>query len=316
MIDSRLKQLKHSEDLFSGINMLLFGDLMQLPPVRGNQVFDQPLRLPPETHLWPLFTLVELTENMRQQGNASFVDILNALMIGELQSEHFVELISKVNTCRLATGEFFIEKALRIYLTNQQANDHNQAVLEHFRAKGTTMFKIKSQDKLLDATRNAKNIDIDTIIPSDINKTGGMPQTLEIFVGVKIMLRFNVDVGKGLVNGAIGYITEIIWPCFRRTQIYETDIPSVRVDFANEGIHIIHPKSVQFPAKLNYGTAERRMPMVLSCTSTVYKMQGSTVDYAVIDLGLKHFAAGQAYVALSRIRSLDGLQIEELDCAK
>ncbi|KAJ8869058.1 hypothetical protein PR048_030619 [Dryococelus australis] len=253
---------------------------------------------------------------MRQQGNASFVDILNALRIGELQSEHFVELISKVNTSRVATGEFSIEKALRIYPTNQQVNDHNQAVLEHFRAKGTTMFKIKAQAKLIDATRNGKHIDIDTIIPSDINKTGGMPQKQEITVGAKVMLRSNIDVGKGLVNGAIGHITEIIWPCFRRAPIYETDIPSVRVDFANKGIHIIHPKSV-FPAKFSYGTAKRRMlQMVLSWAFTVHKMQGSTVDYAVIYLGQKLFAAGQAYVALSRVKSLEGLPIEESDYAK
>ncbi|KAJ8884391.1 hypothetical protein PR048_016248 [Dryococelus australis] len=157
---------------------------------------------------------------MRKQGNASIVDIL-----GELQTEHFVELISKVNTSRKVTREFSIEKALQIYPTNQQDNDHNQ--------------------------------------------------------------------------------------------MYETDMPSVRVDFASEGIHIIHPISVQFPAMFSYGTAERRMlPMILSWASTVHKMQGSTVDYAVIYLGPKHFAAGQAYVALSRVRSLDGLRIEELDCAK
>ncbi|KAJ8890894.1 hypothetical protein PR048_010403 [Dryococelus australis] len=110
MRDSRLKQLKHIEDLFGGINMLLFGDLMQLPPVRGNEVFDQLLRLAPETHLWRLFTLVELTENMRQQGNASFVNILDALRIGELQSKHFVELISKIDTFRVATGATVAER--------------------------------------------------------------------------------------------------------------------------------------------------------------------------------------------------------------
>ncbi|KAJ8874326.1 hypothetical protein PR048_025172 [Dryococelus australis] len=185
------------------------------------------------------------------------------------------------------------------------------------RGKGNNDVQNKAQDKLTDATRNAKNIDIDTIIPTDINKTGGMPQKLEFFVGAKVMLRSNIDVGKRLVIGAIGHITEIIWPCFRRTQMYETDIPSVRVDFANEGIHFIHPKSVQFRAKFSYGTAERRMLLiVLSWASTVHKIQGSTVDFAVRYLGSKLFAAGQAYVALSRMRSLDGLQIEELDCAK
>ncbi|KAJ8891352.1 hypothetical protein PR048_010868 [Dryococelus australis] len=130
------------------------------------------------------------------------------------------------------------------------------------------------------------------------------------------MLRSNIDVGKGL-NGATGHITEILWPCFRRSQMYETDIQSVRVDFANEGIHIIHPKSVQFPAKFSYGSTERRMlQTILSWAFTIHKMQGSIVDYAVIYLGQKLFVTGQDYVALSRVKSLGGLQIEELDCAK
>ncbi|KAJ8887703.1 hypothetical protein PR048_013921 [Dryococelus australis] len=137
-----------------------------------------------------------------------------------------------------------------------------------------------------------------------------MPQKLEMFLAAKVMLRSNIDVGNGLVHGAIGHITEIIWPCFRRAQMYETDIPSVRVDFTNEGIHIIHPKSVG----RSYGTAERRMlPMVLSWASIIHKMQGSTVYYAVIYLEPKLFAADPAYVALSRVRSLDVLKIEELD---
>ncbi|GBN91231.1 hypothetical protein AVEN_249620-1 [Araneus ventricosus] len=58
------------------------------------------------------------------------------------------------------------------------------------------------------------------------------------------------------------------------------------------------------------------LPLILSWAAIVHKTQGSTVDYAVIYLGRKLFAAGQAYVAVSRVKSLDGLLIEELDCPK
>lgn len=74
-IDSRLRQLKKNESQpFGGINIMVFGDLFQLPPIRGAQVFLQPTRFIPAVHLWRLFSLVELTENMRQQGDTTFAD--------------------------------------------------------------------------------------------------------------------------------------------------------------------------------------------------------------------------------------------------
>lgn len=116
MIDSRLRQLKNKDDeFFGGINVLLFGDLIQLPPIKtsGTPVYKQPEHLQPATHLWRLFSMCELTENMRQQGDNDFIDILNALRVGEMRSEHFTKLMEKV--LQECTGEFAIDKALRIY---------------------------------------------------------------------------------------------------------------------------------------------------------------------------------------------------------
>ncbi|GFY50880.1 ATP-dependent DNA helicase [Trichonephila inaurata madagascariensis] len=81
------------------------------------------------------------------------------------------------------TGEFVFEKALQIYPTNQQVYNRNKIVLEHFRPRAVTIIKIIAQDSLVDCTRKNDNIDLNKIIPSDINKKGGLSKELEIFVG-------------------------------------------------------------------------------------------------------------------------------------
>lgn len=157
---------------------------------------------------------------------------------------------------------------------------------------------------LVNATRNADNVNMDNIVSGDINKTGGLQKELEIFNGARVMLRSNINIEQGLVNGAMGTITEIVWPLFCRDQMYDTDIPSVVIDFGRDGIHLIKSKSIQFPALRNYGTIERtQLPLILCWACTVHKMQGCTVDHAVVYLGSALFAKGQAYVALSRVKS-------------
>lgn len=316
MIDARLKELKSNTGLFGGLNVLVFGDLLQLPPVNGNPIFKQDRNVSPAIHLWHIFGLVELTQNMRQQGDTTFADLLNALRVGEMRPEHFQTLMRKVSTDDV--GEFAIDKALRIRPTNDMVDKHNARVIELYKERNVQMSTIVAQDQLVDNTRTVTGEQLARMVPTDIRFTGGLPRELVLFVGAKVMLRSNIDVAKGLVNGNIGHVTEIVWPLFRRAQVYTNDIPSVKIDFGKDGIHLIEPKSLQFQAKhKSDGLIERRMlPLILSWASTVHKMQGCTVDYAKVYLGPKLFAKGQAYVSLSRVRSLDGLEIDELDCSK
>jgi ATP-dependent exoDNAse (exonuclease V) alpha subunit len=85
------------------------------------------------------------------------------------------------------------------------------------------------------------------MISKDTDKTGGLQQYVEIFVGARVMLRYNVCIEEGLVNGAMGQIVEIQWGNnTRRTQMYEEDIPDVKIDFGPPyGEKIVQPKSVQ-----------------------------------------------------------------------
>lgn len=110
------------------MTVTLFDDMMLLPPVTGSQAFHQPYHVAPATPLWQLFTLVELTEYMWQQGSTEFIDVLNAPRIGEIRAVNIAILMNKLS--KMAVG--LLEKALRIYTTNKQVNRHNQVVLEHF----------------------------------------------------------------------------------------------------------------------------------------------------------------------------------------
>ncbi|GFS59370.1 ATP-dependent DNA helicase [Trichonephila inaurata madagascariensis] len=128
-----------------------------------------------------------------------------------------------------------------------------QAVLDRYRAKEVQVFEIRSQDVLI----NADHVNMYNIVSYDINKTGGLQKELEIFNGARLMLRSNINIEQGLVNGAMSITTEIVWPLFSRDQIYDIDISPVRIDFGKDEIHLIKPKSMKFSALRNYGTIDR-----------------------------------------------------------
>ncbi|GFT89530.1 hypothetical protein NPIL_217071 [Nephila pilipes] len=60
------------------------------------------------------------------------------------------------------------------------------------------------------------------------------------------MLRYNVLVEGGLVNGAMGVITQIFWPNYRRDQMYDNDIPDLQIEFDRMGIHRLTPIADHF----------------------------------------------------------------------
>jgi hypothetical protein len=113
---------------------------------------------------------------------------------------------------------------------------------------------------------------LDHVIPKDDNKTGGLPKELS-------MLLYNINTAKGLVNGAMDTITEIIWPLFRRAQLYDQDIPAVKFDFGETGVHQIDAMTVQFPVKYSCGTAERRMLQLILCWGLVWFKKIEIVDF-------------------------------------
>src|SRR5213595_3558596 len=137
--------------------------------------------------------------------------------------------------------------------------------------------------------------------------------------GAKIMLTQNVWVERGLVNGSRGVVHDIVWPA--QADVYKELPKALLVKFdAYSGPGFIddvdgRPVVPIFPVRRDFERAgitcsRQQLPVSLSYAITIHKSQGLTLDCAVLDLSETEFAAGQTYVAISRVKKLSGLLFE------
>ena len=166
------------------------------------------------------------------------------------------------------------------------------------------------------------------LIPKDDNNCAGLPHSLKLAVGAQVMLRRNIMCEDGLVNGARGVIVGFRWPGGADHQIRPGLLPeAVLVKFHDPRVGRIHsipvpgcdgeaveirPISAKFFAQQGVTLQRTQLPLVPCWAATIHKVQGLSLDSAVIDLGPRMFEDGMAYVALSRVRTLDGVALLDL----
>jgi ATP-dependent DNA helicase PIF1 len=124
---------------------------------------------------------------------------------------------------------------------------------------------------------------------------------LRLRVGAQVMLLTNKHAAHGLVNGSRGIVEKIC----------EGPEPFPMVKFRNGEVFIIESSS--WASDEIDGFNREQIPLSLAYAVTIHKAQGATLDCALIDIGNNTFEYGQAYVALSRVRSLDCLYIWDLN---
>lgn len=324
IIHLRLQEFKNNNLLFGGVSVLLFGDIMQLPPVKGHWCFDQPSWANAEIHLWQQFSFCELTINMRQSSDEEFVDLLNNLRFGELTFSQLELLCERRRVEQV--GDFADGAAVRIFPTIKLVDDYNSKMTAQL-FQSSRVYTLHAIDESREAATYGKRPPCN-VIPADVNNCGGLLHILKLGIGSRVMLRRNISVTEGLVNGAMGIVCKFRWPALRRDQLESGELPdAVSIKFDDDtigtrvkdsdGLVEIAPVSATFQATKGYGDVERRMlPLILSWAVTVHKLQGTTLNKAVIDLGKKNFAKGQVYVALSRVKTLNGIALCDLEPSK
>ena len=136
---------------------------------------------------------------------------------------------------------------------------------------------------------------------TDCNMTAGLEVKLSLAVDARVMLRCNIDTNAGLVNGAIGTVLSVAAQ-YVTVQFDNVSVPSK-----------IEKVKSRFIVFKNVYVYRKQFPLILAYAVTIHKCQGVSLDCAIVDLSDEVFTDGMAYVALSRVRSLDGLFLTAFD---
>ncbi|KAG7999536.1 ATP-dependent DNA helicase PIF1 [Nibea albiflora] len=309
-IHGRLRQIKQIGDssLFGRIAIIAVGDFFQLPPVRGKPLYVQNVGI----DLWSgVFNIAVLNTIVRQK-DEQFAKLLNRV---RTHSKGTAMLGSDVQLLKSReTGEE--SSALHIFPTNRQVSEHN---LEFLLKTCPDYVCISAQDYI-----NSKKTGKLVLLKghhSDARNTC-LEENLLLGKGARVMLFKNIDVADGLVNGVCGAVTDIVYGNSDKT------FPrKVYIKFDNADIGKLWRKRCAHPPGVDTasvgidaeeervtckGGMRRQFPLKLAWACTVHKVQGLTIDEAVVSLD-RVFAAGQAYVALSRVRSLSGLVLKDFE---
>ena len=289
-INDELQRIRRNSEPFGGVQLLMIGDLQQLPPITpDNELkilkphYDSMYFFDSKSLHNSDYYCIEL-KSVYRQTDQRFIDILNRVRTGDVTHSDLDELNSHhVADFRPAQGDNYIQ----LVTHNRMADAINQREMAALSAD-TFMFDAK----------------VTGTFPEDAFPTS---RQLEIKKGAQVMFVKN-DPDKRFINGMLGEVEEVSDDSIRVrlsgkdniVKVEPTAWENIRYHM-NEETHKI--ESTKIGSFMQY-------PIKPAWAITIHKSQGLTFDKAVIDAH-EAFSPGQAYVALSRCRSLDGMVLSE-----
>ena len=280
--------LRKSNKPFGGIQIVLTGDMLQLETIFNNENIDRRLIIESELFI-KMFndSTVILKENFRQKNDNLYIDLL--LRIRE--NKYTVEDIQKLQSRLIKKDQSDIihlvssnkkAQAINIEELNKISSEdvNYESVYSHFGDKETCDILVKE----LKTQFTQKGI-----------------ETVRLRKGCRVLLSKNLDVSIGLVNGSVGTVEDLMED-------------SVKVKFDNGVTETIN--RVEWELEIdNTKVSCTQIPLMLAYSITIHKSQSLSLDKAVLDLA-DCFCNHMVYVALSRIRSLEGVYLKSFNHKK
>jgi ATP-dependent exoDNAse (exonuclease V) alpha subunit len=264
---------------FGGLQVVFCGDFFQLPPVgeNGERAED---KFAFRSEAWQKLEpkVCYLMSQHRQVEKDQLGMVLNEIRRRGVSPES----IEALREAKQDLGQ----DAIRLYSHNWDVDRYNQARLEELKEPSRFFqAELKGNEKLLEGMKKSLLVQ----------------ERIELKIGARVvMLKNNFE--EGYVNGSTGTVkgfdVEEGWPLIKLDN--GTEILAEPVDWSMED---------DSGKKLATFT---QLPLRLAWAITVHKSQGMTLDAAELDLG-KCFEYGQGYVALSRLKSMDGLHLKSFN---
>jgi ATP-dependent DNA helicase PIF1 len=306
---------------FGGIQLVFTGDFFQLPPIAD---YDDPatgefcFQHPKWNATFRQEDCIELKTFFRQT-DPTYVKLLQEIRRGEISDKSIEVLDSRI---------------LRGKGTAPLKNGIAPTKLFPIRSKvdfinNTTYEKLEGEERVyyFNVSTSAR-VHIDTGSPlsfEEISRCGELSseqmkyevenmtsslqtdKTVRLKIGALVMCTVNLDVERGICNGSQGIVID-----FAETNSVldgSAIVPIVR--FSNGiimrvGVH--QRQCEEYPCIII-----SQIPLCLAWALTIHKIQGATLDSAEMDIGKSVFAAGQTYVGLSRVKTLDGLYLSDFN---
>lgn len=272
MMNECFKLVRKNNTIFGGIQLIVTGDFLQLPPINDQYVF--------ESDLWHQFNFhdIKLTKLYRFT-DETYASMLSRIRIGKHTPEDNIELFKRLKAYNELNESdlydiqptFLSSRREDVSSKNKEELDKNPNELVIYLARDTH----ESKDSVLDLVA---------------------PKKIEMKCGAQVMLTINHSIEEGLTNGSRGVVMKLTSDTMFVKFMNGMTIPFERHEFKYE--------------ENNVTSVRLQFPFMLAYCLTIHKCQGSTLDCAVVDIGNSVFENHMIYVALSRVKSLDGLYIK------
>ncbi|KAM4829769.1 ATP-dependent DNA helicase PIF1 [Thomomys bottae] len=279
-LEAVARAVRQQNKPFGGIQLIICGDFLQLPPVtKGSQSPQFCFQAKSWRRCVPV--TLELTEVWRQ-ADQTFVSLLQAVRLGRCSDE--------------------VTRQLRATAAHKVGRDGIVATRLCTHQDDVALTNKRRLQELPGEVHSFEAVDSDPELAHILDAQCPVSRLLQLKQGAQVMLVKNLAVSRGLVNGARGVVVE-----------FETEgrgLPRVR--FLCGVTEVIHAERWTVQTTGGHFLSRQQLPLQLAWAISIHKSQGMTLDCVEISLG-RVFASGQAYVALSRARSLQGLRVLDFD---